>query len=162
MLKFCCNVLVLLFLLACSDNSEEISKLQKQVDDLQMKVNDSHKPGLGDFMSSIQIHHAKLWFAGINANWKLAEFEIEEIVESFEDMSKYQASKEEVKVIPVIYPPLGSLKKSIEKKNIKLFKERFAVLTETCNSWHKAVKYEFNRVQIPDSPPFSNQIFTEQ
>lgn len=162
MLKYCCAILVLLFLFGCSDNSEKISELQKQVYDLQKKVNDSYKPGLGDFMSSIQIHHAKLWFAGINANWKLAEFEIEEIEESFEDMSKYQASKEEVKTIPIIYPPLDSLKKTIQKKNIKLFKERFAVLTETCNSCHKAVKYEFNKVKIPDSPPFSNQIFTEQ
>ena len=162
MLKFCCAILLSLCFLACSDNSEKISELQKQVYDLQKKVNDSYKPGLGDFMSSIQIHHAKLWFAGINANWKLAEFEIEEIEESFEDMSKYQASKEEVKTIPIIYPPLDSLKKTIQKKNIKLFKERFAVLTETCNSCHKAVKYEFNKVKIPDSPPFSNQIFTEQ
>ena len=35
-------------------------------------------PGFEEFMSNIQAHHAKLWFAGQNHNWKLADFEIHE------------------------------------------------------------------------------------
>ena len=35
-------------------------------------------------MGGIQTHHAKLWFAGINDNWKLAQYEIDEFKERFE------------------------------------------------------------------------------
>ena len=41
-------------------------------------------------MSSIQTHHAKLWFAGMNANWRLADFEIHEIMESVDDKKSMQ------------------------------------------------------------------------
>jgi len=76
MLKLFYISLILLLLLSCSDNSEQISELRSQVTELQKKIDDSYKPGLGEFMSNIQVHHAKLWFAGINQNWELADFEI--------------------------------------------------------------------------------------
>jgi len=49
----------------------------------------SYKPGFGEFMGGIQVHHEKLWFAGTNQNWKLAGFEIHEIKESMDDIRKY-------------------------------------------------------------------------
>jgi hypothetical protein len=57
---------VLLLLTACNSHSDNSSDVQAQVDSLQNKLNNSYKPGLGEFMSGIQVHHAKLWFAGIN------------------------------------------------------------------------------------------------
>jgi hypothetical protein len=155
-------VLPMLFLGACSDNSDRISELQNKIDSLQIKLSDPYKPGFGEFMSNIQVHHAKLWFAGINQNWELADFEIHEIKESLEDIQKYQSEREEAKAIPIIYPPLDSIQTSIDKKNLNSFKSSFATLTNTCNSCHKAVKFEFNKVKIPDSPPFSNQEFKKE
>jgi len=152
-------VLSLIIISACSDNSEKISQLENRIDSLQMKVNDSYKPGFGEFMSNIQIHHAKLWFAGINQNWELADFEIHEIVESFDAIKKYQAEREESKMLMVINPPLDSIKAAVADKNPVSFKKSFTMLTNTCNSCHQAVKFEFNKVKIPDSPPFSNQSF---
>jgi len=76
MLKLFYISIILLLLLSCSDNSEQISELRSQVTELQKKIDDSYKPGFGEFMSNIQMHHAKLWFAGINQNWELADFEI--------------------------------------------------------------------------------------
>jgi hypothetical protein len=37
--------------------------------------NNAYTPGFGDLMSSIQVHHSKLWFAGKNQNWALAAYE---------------------------------------------------------------------------------------
>jgi hypothetical protein len=152
----------LLTLTFCSDNSNTISELQNRIDSLQSIVNDSYKPGLGEFMSNVQLHHAKLWFAGINQNWELADFEIHEIKESLEDIQKYQSEREESKAIPIIYPPLDSVQSAVDKKNLNNFKSSFIALTNTCNSCHEAVKFEFNKVKVPDSPPFSNQGFKKE
>jgi hypothetical protein len=155
-------VVILLFFADCSDNSDKISELQNRIDSLQQKVNDSYKPGLGEFMSNIQMHHAKLWFAGINQNWALADFEVHEIEESLEDVQKYQSGREETKMISIIYPPLDSVKSAIKNKNLKSFKGNFTLLTNTCNTCHQTAKFEFNKVKIPDSPPFSNQEFKKE
>jgi hypothetical protein len=152
-------VLPMLFLGACSDNSDKISELQNRIDSLQLKVDDSYKPGFGEFMSNVQIHHAKLWFAGTNQNWKLAEFEIQEIKESLEDIQKFQSEREETKTLPIIFTPLDSVQSAIDKKDLKSFKQSYYLLTSTCNACHKAVNNEFNKIKIPDSPPFSNQSF---
>ena len=152
-------LIVFLLLYACSDSSQQISGLQKQVYELQKKVDESYKPGLGEFMSNIQIHHAKLWFAGINKNWKLAEFEIDEISETLDDIKKFESEREEVKVLPIINPAIDSIKSAINNKSLSSFKTDFINLTNTCNACHKEVHYEFNKVKIPDSPPFSNQVF---
>jgi hypothetical protein len=152
-------LLSLFFLVNCSDNSDRISELQNRIDSLQLKIDDSYKPGFGEFMSNIQVHHAKLWFAGTSQNWKLADFEIQEIKESLEDIRKFQFEREETKTLPIIFPPLDSVQSAINKKNLNSFKQSFSLLTSTCNACHKAVNNEFNKIKIPDSPPFNNQSF---
>ena len=67
---------------------------------------DNYKPGLGEFMSGIQVHHAKLWFAGTAANWKLADFEVGEIKETLDDVEKYCTDRPELASLPMIHPPL--------------------------------------------------------
>jgi hypothetical protein len=50
-------------------------------------------PGLGDFMTAyVQPHHIKLWLAGNGGNWRLAAYEADELGETFEDISTYQAT----------------------------------------------------------------------
>ena len=158
MKKLIFSSLLLLFT-ACTNNSEQISELQKKLDSLQVIVNDSYKPGFGEFMMNIQIHHSKLWFAGINQNWELAEFEVQEIKESLEDIQKFQSEREETKTLPIIFAPLDSVQYAIDKKSLDEFKQSFDLLTNTCNTCHKTVNFEFNKIKIPDSPPFSNQKF---
>jgi len=133
--------------------------LQQRVDSLEAKIADSYKPGFGEFMSSIQVHHAKLWFAGQNENWKLADFEINEIKESIDGIKQYCTDRPESKVIGMIDNPIDSLDAAIQQKNALLFKSGFVLLTATCNSCHRETNHEFNVIKIPDTPPFSNQLF---
>ncbi|MBD0331148.1 MAG: hypothetical protein ICV66_00680 [Chitinophagaceae bacterium] len=149
----------LVLLIACNQQSSNTSKLQSQIDSLQSKLANAYKPGFGEFMSSIQVHHNKLWFAGQSQNWKLADFEIHEIWESIEDIEKYQTEREESQKIGMIKPALDSVISAIEQKNGATFNSSFILLTNTCNNCHKATNFEFNQVKIPDNPPFSNQIF---
>ena len=157
------NSSVLLFvsivLMACNQSSQNNNILQAKIDSLEKKLDDAYKPGLGEFMSSIQVHHAKLWFAGTNNNWKLADFEIHEIMEAVDDIKQYAADRQEVKELPMLLPALDSVNNAIEKKDKPLFEKQYTVLTNTCNACHTAVHYEFNKVKIPASPPLSNQVF---
>ncbi len=50
---------------------------------------DDMKPGLGEIMSVIQQHHAKLYYAGSLENWELADYQLDEIKEGLEDAAKY-------------------------------------------------------------------------
>jgi hypothetical protein len=153
---------MVLLLFACNNSSNETIQLQHRIDSLQKKIDDTYKPGLGEFMSNIQIHHAKLWFAGKNNNWKLADFEIHEIMETVENIQHYAADREEVKELPMLKPALDSVSNAIKKEDKNLFIKDFIILTNTCNDCHRAVHYEFNRVTIPDTAPNSNQEFKFQ
>ena len=87
-------------LFACRQPSHHHSQyLQNQIDSLRNKIAHAYSPGVGEFMSSIQMHHAKLWFAGKNENWDLANFEIEEIQESLDDIRQYCADSPSIKTI---------------------------------------------------------------
>src|ERR1700678_879869 len=56
-------------------------------------VVEAYAPGLGDFMTAyVQPHHIKLWLAGNGGNWKLAAYEADELTETFEDITTYQAT----------------------------------------------------------------------
>jgi hypothetical protein len=151
-------VLSTLGLHACNQNNE-VQRLQTRIDSLEHKLADTYKPGFGEFMSSIQVHHNKLWFAGQNQNWKLADFEIHEIKESVDDIIKYQAERPESKKVDMLYSILDSVEHAIQIKNISQFNSNYVLLTNTCNNCHRVTEFEFNVVKTPESPPFSNQDF---
>lgn len=144
---------------ACNQESGNIDALQKKVDSLEKKTAIAYTPGFGEFMSSIQAHHVKLWFAGQNQNWKLADFEVHEIMEALDDIKLFEKSRKESESIDLLNPALDSINKSIQQKDVTQFKNSFTLLTNTCNSCHKAVDFGFIQIKIPESAPFPNQEF---
>lgn len=144
---------------ACNTQTGNKQFVQAQIDSLQTKLNNTYKPGFGEFMSSIQVHHNKLWFAGQNQNWKLADFEINEIKESLADIKEYCADRSETKAIGMIYFAIDSISNAVQQKSTAQFKSNYTLLTNTCNSCHQATSHEFNVIKIPDNPSFSNQDF---
>ena len=152
-------ITTLIMFAACNPQADKTQQLQIQIDSLKSRLDNSYQPGFGEFMSSIQLHHAKLWFAGINNNWELADFEIHEIQESLDDIQQFNTDRLEAKTIGMISPAIDSVSNAIKQKNQLLFKSCFTLLTNTCNNCHKATKHEFNVVTIPAIPPISNQSF---
>lgn len=120
----------------------------------------AYKPGLGEIMSGIQMHHAKLWYAGINNNWALSSYEVKEIRELLETAKQVETDRKEVADIPMIYDNLDSVAAAIQQKDLSSFKNSFLTLTNTCNACHRAVNFGFNKVIIPTAPPVSNQDFS--
>jgi hypothetical protein len=146
-------------LLSCEQPQDNTSQLKEEIRTLKTKLDNAYKPGFGEFMGNIQVHHSKLWFAGINENWKLAEFEIHEIEEALVDIQKFNSDRSESQSIGMINPAMDSVSSAIMQRNLSLFKGSFNALTNTCNSCHKATAHEFNVITIPTTPPFSNQNF---
>ena len=148
-----------LIVFASCGQQANTSTLQTQIDSLTKQLAQTYKPGLGEFMMGIQVHHAKIWFAGKNQNWALADFEIGEIKETLEDVKKYCTDRPEIKSLPILYPALDSVTTSIKAKNSKQFEKNFVLLTNSCNTCHKSTHHEFNVIKTPDTPPFTNQEF---
>jgi hypothetical protein len=161
-MKACIPVAVLCILTACSQPGKDPGNWQAKIDSLQKKLDNSYKPGLGEFMSDIQVHHAKLWFAGQAGNWALADFETKEIRESIDDIRNYCTDRPEVASIPMIQAPLDSMDAAVRNKSMPQFKSGFILLTNTCNNCHRATNHAFNVIQIPVTPPFTNQVFQNQ
>ena len=155
-------ILLTIGLFACNQQTDNIQVLQNRIDSLESKINNAYKPGFGDLMGTIQVHHNKLWFAGQSQNWKLADFEIHEIMEAIEDIKVYQKDRKETESIDVLQPGFKIINNAIEQKDPVLFKEGYTLLTNSCNSCHQETDYGFNIVKIPDNPPFSNQQFELQ
>jgi hypothetical protein len=150
-----------LSLASCSlQNDEQAKMLQGRIDALEEKQNDSYRPGLGEFMLGIQMHHAKLYFAGKNSNWQLADFELGEINETIEGIKKYANDRKEVKTIDMINKPLTNLDSAVKHQDVKEFETDFSLLTATCNSCHQTNGFAFNVIKVPDALPVSDQVFT--
>lgn len=146
-------------LASCGTGEQRTRALEQRVDSLQAKVDHAYRPGLGEFMSGIQVHHVKLWSAGTHANWKLADFEIHEIMESIDDIKTYASDRKETQLIGMLAPALDSVNTAIAKQDTALFHSSYLFLTRTCNSCHQATDHGFNVITVPTVPPFSDQEF---
>lgn len=149
---------VCILLAGCGQNDTQ-QQMQATIDSLKTQLNNTYKPGLGEFMAGIQLHHAKLYFAGQKVNWKLADFEVHEIMEAVDDIKQYAADRPESTDVPMLLPALDSVNTSIKDKNIAAFNKSFIMLTNTCNTCHQTVHFEFNKIKIPSAPPVTNQEF---
>ncbi len=152
-------ILATSFILACNHPAANTDAMEKRMDSIDKKTADLYTPGFGEFMSSIQAHHVKLWFAGQNQNWKLADFEVHEIMEALDDIKQFQKARKESQSIDLLNPALDSINKSIQQKDLTQFKSSFTLLTNTCNNCHKAVDFGFIQIKIPETSPFPNQDF---
>jgi len=153
------SVAVLLLLTFWSCGNPDTNTLQAKVDSLNKQVAQAYKPGLGEFMLGIQIHHAKLYFAGKNKNWELAAFEMGEIKEAVDDINKYCTDRPEIKSLPILNPAVDSVNNAVKASSPQRFEAGFVLLTKACNSCHQSTHHQFNVIKVPDTPPFNNQEF---
>lgn len=113
-------------------------------------------PGLGEIMTLQQLRHIKLWFAGRAANWALANYEIGELNEGFDDADKLVGSGTVEKMIGA---PIDELQKAVDEKSSAAFTAAFDRLTAGCNNCHHALDHPFIAIQRPTSSPYSDQSF---
>ena len=123
-------------------------------------------PGLGEFMAAMQMHHAKLWFAGEAGNWPLAAYELDEVEEGFGDIVKFHPVHEGSPVpIKEILPeltaaPVDRLRAAIGSRDGARFEAAFDALTAACNACHREENFYFNVIKRPGTNPYTNQDFS--
>lgn len=112
--------------------------------------------GLGEIMTLQQLRHIKLWFAGRGGNWALADYEVGELNEGFEDVDKLLGGGTVDKMVGA---PLKELQKAVDDKNGTAFAAAYDRLSAGCNSCHHALDHAFIAIQRPTSLPYSDQSF---
>lgn len=161
--------LVLSFILlnsSCSSrqNTANDAKLEARIGVLEQTVANL-KPGLGEIMGVIQQHHAKLYYSGLAENWPLAEYQLGEIREGFEDVLRYYPTFKDVKtplttLVPsLVVPGLNAVGTAVKRRNRSEFVRAFDTLSRSCTSCHQAANRPFIVIQDPSRGMFSNQKF---
>jgi hypothetical protein len=118
-------------------------------------------PGLGDYMTTIQLHVGKLWFAAKASNWELAKYELDELRETMEAAKGLNAEKNEVKISgvldSVLQTQVAQLAASIERKSPAQFQNSYDETLSACNGCHTEAGYRFIHIVRPSAPPVTNQ-----
>jgi hypothetical protein len=118
-----------------------------------------YQPGLGEIMALQQMRHIKLWFAGHVGNWPLADYEIGELNEGFDDVDKLLGAGT---VQQHVGGPIADLQKAIDAKNGAAFATAFDSLSAGCNACHHTLDHAFIVIARPTLLPYSNQVFAPQ
>jgi hypothetical protein len=118
-------------------------------------------PGLGEYMSTIQLHSGKLWFAAKAANWELAEYELDELKETMEAAKGLNVEKNSVKISgvldSVLQTQVAQLAESIKRKSETEFLKSYDETLGACNGCHTEAGYKFIHIVRPSAPPVTNQ-----
>ena len=131
-------------------------------------------PHLADLMNeAMQVHHAKLWFAGHAGNWVLAAYEVkkikETIIEIKESIVDIQVASPQWQHVPVgemlrsFDSNLDALDQAVKAKNAAKFDTAYHDLTATCNACHARAGQSQIRIMVPlpnGGSPFPDQDFT--
>ena len=128
---------------------------------LQEIPRDFYQPGLGDLMNTLQVRHAKLWFAGAAQNWELAAFEAHEIRENLDRVARWHRGNTDIPMAPSLkaYMQNGqyAIDQSITHQDSKAFEHAFDRLTDGCNQCHQSAQHGFIVITRPKVDPVGNQ-----
>jgi hypothetical protein len=118
-------------------------------------------PGLGEYMTTIQLHAGKLWFAAKATNWELAEYELDELKETMEAAKALNAEKNGVKISNVLESVLqtqvAQLAESVKRKSSGEFQKSYDETLSACNGCHTEAGYKFIHIVRPSASPVTNQ-----
>lgn len=114
-------------------------------------------------MSFMQRYSAKLYFAGMEENWGLADIyahEIEEIAETIVDGNHMDDGIDVSGLLESILPPqIEQIESAIDSKDKNLFEKNYQTMIQTCNQCHQASDYGLVQITVPKNNPF-NQNFS--
>ena len=139
--------------------------LKREVSDLSSRVAtlEQQAPGLGEYMTTMQLHMGKLWFATKAANWGLADYELGELKEAMEGAQRLHTFANTIDTAP----PIGSVEisqveplgQAIQKHDLMAFQKDYGQTVKSCNQCHEMTAHGFNVITIPLAPPVTNQLF---
>ena len=119
---------------------------------------EQYVPRLADIMSTAQLRHLKLWFAGASSNWRLAAYELRQLRESLVDAASLYPGIP-VTNVTTMAEPVQALVDAIEARDNQAFATAFGSLTHGCNACHQSMGHGYIVMKTSTVSPFSNQVF---
>lgn len=121
-------------------------------------------PGVGDLMNMIvQPHHTKLWFAGHEGNWTLAEYEAKEVRSALANVAKarpvFRQQSVSEKVEMFLGGPFRAVDEAIKDRDAAKFTEAYASINTGCNSCHTALNQSQVVIRTPEQGSYPDQEF---
>ncbi len=117
--------------------------------------------GLGEIMTTIELHPGKLWFAAKASNWELAEYELGELKETMEAAKAPNVENNRVKISnvldSVLQTQIAQLAMATMQKNPAAFQKSNDETLSACNGCHTEAGYKFIQITRPNAPPVTNQ-----
>jgi Skp family chaperone for outer membrane proteins len=144
-------------------NGDGLAALQDSLKQVQADLATAKEsmPGLGDYMTTIQLHVGKVWFAAKASNWELAQYELDELKETMEAAKALNVEKNGVKISDVLDSVLqtqvAQVAESIEDKSAVEFQKSYDETLSACNGCHTEAGYKFIHIVRPSAPPVTNQ-----
>lgn len=109
--------------------------------------------GFGDMMvMAVQPRHTKMWLAVQAKNWDLADWNRDELDETFRRLGRLYPMVEKMDItagLMMVKEPMDSIKKAIDEKNTKDFAAGYERLTQACNACHMVYKNPMISIQVP-------------
>ena len=121
-------------------------------------------PGVGDLMNMIvQPHHIKLWLAGKEANWALAQYETREVRSALANVAKARPNFRNQPVAQLVETftaaPLQALEAAARDRDAAKFADSYASLNTGCNGCHTALNQPQVVIKVPEPPFYPDQDF---
>ena len=147
---------------------KQIAALRAQVDALQAAQAETAKAEppkaeLGQQMLNLQIRHARLWSAGEDQNWLLAQFQLAELNEALDDVVAENGDAAALQpqrladVLPMMMKPaVAKLRDAIDSHDKQAFESAYDGLSAACSGCHKIADHGFLVIQRPKTPLLDN------
>jgi hypothetical protein len=121
-------------------------------------------PGVGELMNLIvQPRHTKLWFAGHEANWVLAEYEIKELRSALANVAKSRPIFRERSVAENVETFMGgafrAVDDAIRDRDATKFAAAYATVNAGCNACHTAMNQPQVVIKVPEQASYPDQDF---
>jgi len=116
-------------------------------------------PKIGEIMVLQQMRHIKLWFAGRGGHWSLADYEIDQLKDGFDDVNQVLGGDTVEKAVG---GAIAAIEKAVKAKDRAAFATAFDNVTAGCNNCHHSLDHAFIVIRRPTSLPYSDQLFAPQ
>jgi hypothetical protein len=117
--------------------------------------NKPFRPGLSELMVAfVQPRHIKLGLAGAAQNWDYADYELDELRDTFDDVGKLILKHGDLSIpqaiAATVKQPLDALDNAIKAKDQGAFTKAYADLTAACNACHQSAGHPMIVIKVPD------------
>ena len=146
-----------------SDESADKAQIEALKREIAALKKAAYHPELGEQMLTLQIRHARLWFAGEAQNWLLAAFELQEIKEAFDAVVEQNPEhaifqpQRLADILPAMTKaPVIALCDAIDHGSKVEFEKAYDGLSAACSGCHKVAGNDFLIIQRPTAPLLDN------